>query len=143
MIRLHGCWPRWQEPVSGIPDFQFSGSGGNVERVDLKGRFGIGCFDELGGEGLQVRGPLLRRGDVALAFPAETGKPADAAIVIGAEGVSQPTRELLFENNTFRNDGGWETIFVRNLTATDAVLRNNRFEGRVKPLDGDGSVTPR
>ena len=62
------------------------------------------------------------------------------AIEIGAEGVTQPTRELLIENNTFRNDGGYDTFFVSNFTATDAMLRGNRISGRVKPLHGDGEV---
>ena len=63
------------------------------------------------------------------------------AIEIGAEGVTQPTRELLIENNTFKNDGGYDTFFVSNFTATDAVVRGNRMSGRVKPLHGDGEVT--
>jgi hypothetical protein len=63
-----------------------------------------------------------------------------AAIVIGAEGVTHPTREITVENNTFRNDGPWETAFVNNQTATEAALRGNQLFGRVKPLRGDGSV---
>ena len=65
-----------------------------------------------------------------------------AAIVIGSEGVKQPTPEITITNNTFRNDGGWQTAFVNNLTATDAVLRGNKLSGSVKPLSGDGKVTP-
>lgn len=65
-----------------------------------------------------------------------------AAIMIGSEGVSQPTREITIENNTFRNDGSWTTNFVDNRTATDAMLRNNRLSGHVRPLSGDGKVTP-
>ena len=65
-----------------------------------------------------------------------------AAIVIGSEGVKQPTPEITITNNTFRNDGGWQTAFVNNLTATDAVLRGNKLSGSVKPLNGDGKVTP-
>jgi len=63
------------------------------------------------------------------------------AISIGAEGVTQPTRELLIENNTFRNAGSYDTMFVSNFTATEAVLRGNRVSGRAKPLKGDGEVT--
>lgn len=62
------------------------------------------------------------------------------AIEIGAEGVTQPTRELLIENNTFKNAGGYDTFFVSNFTATDAMVRGNRITGRVKPLHGDGEV---
>ena len=64
------------------------------------------------------------------------------AIMIGLEGVRQPTREITIENNTFRNAGSYDTFFVVNSTATDAMLRGNRISGRVKPLRGDGEVTP-
>jgi len=63
------------------------------------------------------------------------------AIEIGAEGVTQPTRELLIENNTFKNTGGYDTFFVSNFTATDAVVRGNKISGRAKALRGDGEVT--
>jgi hypothetical protein len=63
-----------------------------------------------------------------------------AAIIIGAEGVTQPTHEITVTGNTFRNDGGYPTIFVDNLTATEAQLKDNRLSGTVKPLQGDGSV---
>ena len=62
------------------------------------------------------------------------------AIVIGAEGVTQPTREITVENNTFRNDGTYQTSFVVNRTATEAVLRNNRLSGNTKALSGDGTA---
>jgi nitrous oxidase accessory protein NosD len=63
-----------------------------------------------------------------------------AAIVIGAEGVTQPTPALMIRNNRFTNDLPQETIFVRNLTATEAVLAGNVLRGRVVPLTGDGAV---
>lgn len=63
-----------------------------------------------------------------------------AAIVIGGEGVTQPTPELHITGNKFRNDLPNRTIFVRNLTATPAVLSGNSFEGSVEALSGDGSV---
>ncbi len=63
-----------------------------------------------------------------------------AAVAIGAEGVTQPTPEITVENNSFRNDMEVPTVFVNNLTATEAVLRNNRLSGQVRPLKGDGSV---
>ena len=63
-----------------------------------------------------------------------------AAIVIGGEGVTQPTAELRISGNTFRNDQSRRTIFVRNLTATPAVLTGNTLTGPVEPLSGDGSV---
>ena len=64
-----------------------------------------------------------------------------AMILVGAEGIGQPTRELTLENNKVRNDGTWTTIFMRNLSATDAMLAGNTFSGNIKPLDGDGKVT--
>ena len=107
----------------------------------------IGCSIADGPEGTAsylieqpVGGSLLVR-DSTL----EKGPEAEnhsAAIVVGAEGVTQPTPEIVIEDNGFRNDGSFETIFVRNLTATEAVLRNNRLSGRVQPLSGDGSVAP-
>ncbi|MGI4943707.1 MAG: right-handed parallel beta-helix repeat-containing protein [Janthinobacterium lividum] len=63
------------------------------------------------------------------------------AIVIGTEGVTQPTREITITNNTFRNAGDYPTSFVWNLTATDAMLTGNRISGQAKPLTGDGKVT--
>ena len=63
-----------------------------------------------------------------------------AAISIGAEGVTQPTREIIIENNKFSNDGDYQTVFVRNITATSAVLRGNKLSGRATALSGDGNV---
>jgi len=63
-----------------------------------------------------------------------------AAIIIGDEGVTHPTREIVVENTTFRNSGSYNTVFVKNLTATEAVLKNNKVSGSAKVLDGDGSV---
>lgn len=62
------------------------------------------------------------------------------AIVIGAEGVTQPTREITITNNIFRNAGTYQTTFVTNLTATEAVLKGNKITGKVEPLRGDGEV---
>jgi hypothetical protein len=63
-----------------------------------------------------------------------------AAIVIGAEGVTHPTPELVIANNSFRNDGNYETTLVWNITATRATLKGNKLSGSVIPLKGDGSV---
>jgi hypothetical protein len=87
---------------------------------------------------IPVGGALLVRGNKL-----EKGPQAEnhgAAIIIGAEGVSQPTREITVTDNSFRNDGGYATAFVRNLTATEAVLKGNKISGQVQPLVGDGSV---
>jgi pectate lyase len=63
-----------------------------------------------------------------------------SAISIGAEGVTHPSREITIENITFKNDGNYNTVFVKNLTATEAVLKHNKISGPAKALDGDGSV---
>lgn len=63
-----------------------------------------------------------------------------AAIVIGEETQKRggnPTMEIRIENNSFKNDLGRETIFVRNLSETPASLRANKIEGPVKPLVED------
>lgn len=61
------------------------------------------------------------------------------AIMIGAEGVTQPTDELVFVDNRFTNDQDRWTTFVHNVTATPALLSGNIFAGQVHPLIGDGS----
>jgi hypothetical protein len=65
-----------------------------------------------------------------------------AAIMIGSEGVTQMTPEIIVENNIFRNDGSYPTIFVDNLTATEAQVIGNKISGSgpVRPLKGDGKV---
>ena len=85
------------------------------------------------GGSLVVRDNIMEKGPMA--------ENRSTAISIGSEGVTQPTRELLIENNTFRNSGSYDTMFVSNFTATEAVLRGNRISGRAKPLRGDGAVT--
>jgi nitrous oxidase accessory protein NosD len=62
------------------------------------------------------------------------------AIVIGMEGVTQPTREITIENNDFRVDGAYTSFLVVNQTATEAMLKGNRLTGSAKPLHGDGEV---
>jgi hypothetical protein len=63
-----------------------------------------------------------------------------AAIVIGTEGVTQPTPEISITDNTLRNDGDYQTALVWNLTATPAVLKGNKLSGSVIPLKGDGTT---
>ena len=62
-----------------------------------------------------------------------------AAIAIGMEGVDQATPEITVTDNRFANDGDYRTAFVNNVTATEAVLRNNTLRGPVDALKGDGS----
>lgn len=73
----------------------------------------------------------------------QKGPKADnhsGAIVIGMEGVTQPTREILVEDNSFRVDGDYNAFLVVNQTATEALLKGNRLSGSAKPLRGDGKV---
>ena len=104
----------------------------------------IGCTIEDGPNGTssyQIEipngGSLVARDNVM-----EKGPKAEnhgTAIAIGTEGVNQRTEELLIENNKLTLDGEYTTVFVRNLTATPAVLKGNVFAGigHVKPLEGD------
>ncbi len=62
------------------------------------------------------------------------------AIVIGMEGVTQPTREIRVEDNIFRNTGRYPTFLVVNQTATEALVKSNTLSGTAKPLRGDGAV---
>jgi hypothetical protein len=62
------------------------------------------------------------------------------AIAIGAEGVTHPTPEISIADNTFRNDGNYQTSLVWNVTATPAMLKGNKLSGSVIPLKGDGSA---
>src|SRR5262249_47477599 len=63
-----------------------------------------------------------------------------AAVVIGAEGITQRTGELTFKNNSFTNSMSQGTIFVRNMTATEALVTGNKLKGQIVTLSGDGSV---
>jgi nitrous oxidase accessory protein NosD len=62
------------------------------------------------------------------------------AIAIGEEGVTHPTKEILIENNTLRNDGEYKTLLIWNLTATPAMLKGNTLIGPITALRGDGEV---
>ncbi len=85
------------------------------------------------GGSLIVEGNRLEKGP-------HSGNPA-TAIMIGAEGVSQPTDDLVFRNNVLINDEGRPTTFVHNITATPAKLVANSFQGSpVHPLEGDGAT---
>ena len=84
------------------------------------------------GGNLLIRGNTIQKGPKA--------ENRTSAIMIGAEGVTQPSREILIENNVFKNTGDYDTFFVANMTATEALLKGNKLSGRVKPLKGDGTV---
>ena len=84
------------------------------------------------GGSLIVRGNTLEKGPLA--------ENHSAAIIIGDEGVTQPTGEITIENNVFTNDmTDHRTAFVSNDTATEAMLRGNTLHGSVDALKGDGS----
>ena len=54
-----------------------------------------------------------------------------AAVILGEEGNSNATPEIILERNRFSNDIPMETVFVRNFTGTVAILKNNVVTGRV------------
>ncbi|WP_146101603.1 right-handed parallel beta-helix repeat-containing protein [Rhodopila globiformis] len=63
-----------------------------------------------------------------------------AALMIGTEGITQPTPEILVEHNTFEVDGNYNSYLVDNMTATPAELKGNILKGNAKALHGDGEV---
>lgn len=63
-----------------------------------------------------------------------------AALMIGSEGVTQPTPEILVEHNTFLAEGSYNSFLVVNMTATEAQLVGNTLQGNAKALRGDGST---
>ena len=89
-------------------------------------------IDVPNGGDVVVRGNTMQKGPMA--------ENHSAAIVVGAEGVSNPTHEITIEGNNFRNTGSFDTYFERNLTATEAELKGNKLSGSVRPLQGDGAV---
>jgi nitrous oxidase accessory protein NosD len=62
------------------------------------------------------------------------------AISIGAEGVKYPTPEIRIVKNRLFSRLSGSTVFVRNLTAVDAVLMENQLVGKIMPLVGKGSI---
>ena len=89
-------------------------------------------IDVPNGGTIVIRGNRMQKGPAA--------ENRSTAISIGAEGVSRQSSGITIEGNTFRNDGDFDTLFVRNVTATPALLRDNKLSGRTLPLQGDGSV---
>jgi hypothetical protein len=84
------------------------------------------------GGSLVVRDNKIEKGPLA--------QNRTAMIMIGAEGVNRPTREITIEHNIVRNDGNFPTNFVFNMSTTRAVLRGNRLTGNIEPLHGAGTV---
>jgi len=83
-------------------------------------------------------GSLVARGNAIEKGP--NAQNRTAVIMIGEEGVTQPTHEITVENNTVSLDGSYSTVFVYNITATEANLHSNRLADAVKSLHGDGNV---
>jgi hypothetical protein len=63
-----------------------------------------------------------------------------AALMIGSEGVTQPTPEIIVEHNSFLAEGDYNSFLVVNMTATEANLVGNKLLGNAKALRGDGTV---
>ncbi len=106
----------------------------------------IGCTFDDGPEGTASYMIEVPNGGTVIVRDSTLTKGPEAsnhtgAIVIGTEGVTQPTREITITNNTFRNAGSYPTAFVWNLSATEAMLTGNKISGQAKPLQGDGKVT--
>jgi hypothetical protein len=64
----------------------------------------------------------------------------NAGLMVGAEGVTQRTPEIIAEHNIFRVDGDYTSYLVNNMTATEAALSGNTLQGNAKALHGDGEV---
>jgi nitrous oxidase accessory protein NosD len=65
----------------------------------------------------------------------------EAGLIIGEEGVTQRTPEIVVEGNTFEVDGTYPSSLVKNETATEARLTHNKLIGATaRALRGDGSV---
>ena len=63
-----------------------------------------------------------------------------AAVIVGAEGVTQPTREITVRGTRFEATGRAPAGFLVNMTATEAVLAGNVIRGVDRALIGDGVV---
>jgi hypothetical protein len=105
----------------------------------------IGCTLQDGSDGtssfavdVSNGGAVVLRGNTIEKGPKSENHTA--ALMIGAEGVTQPTPEIIVEDNFFRVDGNYRAFLVYNLTATAAVLRGNTLQGNAMALHGDGSV---
>ena len=69
-----------------------------------------------------------------------------AAIAIGAEKETNPPGHILVQDNSFANDTGIASVFVRNYTGRSIEMLQNRLPDDVMPLGGPELVpdkTPR
>jgi hypothetical protein len=91
------------------------------------------AIDVSNGGGVLVRDTRIEKGP--------NSENHTGAIVVGAEGVTQRTPDIVVENTTFRVDGDYPSFLVVNMTATEARLTGNTLVGGgAKALHGDGSV---
>ena len=65
------------------------------------------------------KGPNSQNKHVAIAILAEKDK------------IPNPNGQIVIENNTFSNDTGSPTTFVRNFASVPVVVRDNNFQGDV------------
>ena len=63
-----------------------------------------------------------------------------AAVMVGEEGVTQPTPQIVIEGSVFRVDGRYTAYLLDNRTTTPAVLRGNTLQGNALGLRGAGTV---
>ena len=105
-----------------------------VDSLILDGPEGMASYllDLPNGGDLLLRGNEMRKGP-------HSGNPR-AAVVVGAEGVTQPTRSLRLLGNRFTNLQGRHTVFLRNLSDAPAELQGNTLRGLVVALEGPGQV---
>lgn len=83
-------------------------------------------------------GSLIARGNTIEKGPKSQNHTA--AIMIGEEGITQRTPQIIVENNTMTQHGDYSTLLIKNFTATEAQLKNNKLTGHIKALMGDGTV---
>jgi hypothetical protein len=57
------------------------------------------------------------------------------AIAVGAESETNPPGDIVVQDNSFANDTGAATVFVRNFTGRPITLLRNRLSGEVTPLN--------
>ncbi len=68
---------------------------------------------------------------------------AGTVIMIGAEGVTNPTDEIRVIGNHLTSNQVVSTVFVNNRTTTPARLEANILNGPIQPLAGPGTIRSR
>jgi hypothetical protein len=63
-----------------------------------------------------------------------------AAVMIGAEGVTQPTPDIIAERNTLIVEGNYRSFLIDNRTSARTLSRGNILRGNAMALLGDGTV---